>query len=156
MNSFVIGIDPGKYGAISLMRNGALLQVLSLEDTRPDHLPRIFSELRDLCGGQQFGTVYIENVHASPQMGVTSAFTFGKGFGALLGAAYAYFTASVILVPPATWQAALGCMSQGDKSKLFEFAKKSYPIEFKNGAFKKDQADSVLIALYGSNVSKWN
>lgn len=152
----IIGIDPGKHGAITVLNDFKVKIIIPLDKVTPQQFPQIFAEIRTLCGGVGFGKVFMEDVHASPQMGVTSAFSFGKGFGLLLGMAYAYFPEGVTLVRPASWQAALGCMAGGDKSKLFEFAKTRYPREYSTGMFKKDQADSLLIATYGLNVQRWN
>ena len=58
---------------------------------------------------------YLEAVSSSPQMGVVSAFSFGRGYGNLEMA----LTAAGIpfeRVRPQVWQKALGCMTKGDKN----------------------------------------
>ena len=85
----------------------------------------------------------IEKVHSSPQMGVTSAFTFGQGFGRLEMA----FTASKIpfsYITPQKWQKALECLSKGDKNKTKIRAQQLFP------AMKVFHwnADGLLIAEY--------
>lgn len=140
----IIGIDPGKHGAINLLQNGSLGLLTSLEGIKPQDLPLLFTGPG--LGSWPVDGVFIEDVHASPQQGVVSAFTFGKGFGMLLAACYMAFPADKVhLVRPATWQAALGCMAGGDKGKLFERAKQEFP----GAKFKKEHADAVLISLYG-------
>lgn len=147
-----IGIDPGKKGAIAVVQKESLLLVQSLENTPVTTLRGVFNGLV-----MRFpeARVFIEDVHASPQMGVTSAFTFGKGFGVLVAYTLSFF-GEVTLVRPQVWQGALGCLSSGDKGSLLTFAKQKFPEEHKQGAFLKDQADAVLIALYGATVLKHN
>jgi len=147
-----IGIDPGKKGAISVLYKESLLTVVSLEGLRPVDMRAVFNTM---ILNFPNARVFIEDVHASPQMGVTSAFSFGKGFGELVAFALSFY-GEVTLVRPTAWQSALGCLSGGDKGKLFEFAKSKYPEEYRRGVFKRDQADAILIGLYGATVSKFN
>lgn len=147
-----IGIDPGKKGAIAVVQGESLLMVQTLENTPITTLRGIFN---GLVLRFPEARVYVEDVHASPQMGVTSAFTFGKGFGVLVAYTLSFF-GQATLVRPQVWQGALGCLSAGDKGMLYTFAKGRFPAEHKQGAFQRDQADAVLIALYGAMISKHN
>lgn len=146
----IIGIDPGKHGAIAVLSYGEIMQIVSLEDKDATKLSNIFLPLSRIFPAH----VFIEDVHASPQMGVVSAFTFGKNYGILCTVAEMYWD-KINYVRPATWQAALGCMSGGDKTKLFHHAMKLHPKEYVAGLFKKDQADAVLIAHYGAKVIEY-
>jgi len=147
-----IGIDPGKKGAIAVVQKENLLMVQTLENLPITTMRSVFNGLVLRFPDAR---VFIEDVHASPQMGVTSAFTFGKGFGVLLAYTLSFY-GQATLVRPQVWQGALGCLSAGDKKSLFSFAKTKFQEEHNQGAFQKDQADAALIALYGSMIFKHN
>lgn len=96
--------------------------------------------------GRHIGPVFaiLERVSASPQMGVTSAFSFGKGYGGLLMA----LTALQIpfeLVSPVRWQNALGCRTKGDKNITKRRAQQIFP----NIQITHAIADALLLAEYG-------
>jgi hypothetical protein len=96
-----IGIDPGKSGGIvALGEDGTVEAFTPMPETDAD----VYDFLRS-CG--QSARAALEFVRSSPQMGVTSAFTFGRGYGALRMALYA---AGIPYdeVLPRTWQKALG------------------------------------------------
>jgi crossover junction endodeoxyribonuclease RuvC len=96
-------------------------------------------------GAEAFAT--IEAVHAMPKQGVTSSFTFGKGYGALLMA----LTAAGIpfeTVTPQKWQKALGCLSKGDKNVTKRKAQQLWPhIQWSHAT-----SDAALIAEYGRRL----
>lgn len=76
-----------------------------------------------------------------PRMGVTSAFTFGQGYGMLEG----FLVALGIpydLVAPGTWQKALGCLSRGDKNVTKKKAQQLFPGQ----KVTHYTADALLIA----------
>ena len=89
----------------------------------------------------------VEKVASSPQMGVTSAFTFGKGYGFLCG----ILTALGVpweQVTPQKWQKAMGCLSGGDKNKTKARAQQLFP----NLKITHAVADALLIAEYCKRV----
>ena len=145
----ILGIDPGKDGALARIEDGKLRSVYSFKD-------RTTFSLAALMGGARDARyTFVEDVHSSPQQGVVSAFTFGKGYGVILGALYVQGV-NVKLIRPVEWQGALGCLSEGNKKSLFEFAKSLYPTEYAVGMFKAAQADAVLIAHYGMKFMQYN
>ena len=76
-------------------------------------------------------------------MGCVSAFTFGRGYGALLMA----LTAARIpfdVVQPAKWQQGLGCRSGGDKHVTKRRAQQLFPSVTVTHAL----ADALLIAEF--------
>jgi hypothetical protein len=91
---------------------------------------------------------YVERVRSSPQMGVTSAFTFGCNYErvvmALVCAGIPYEE-----VTPQRWQKALGCMTGGDKNVSKARAQALFPHLKITHAI----ADSLLIAEYGRRIS---
>ena len=142
----ILGIDPGKNGAIAWINDGK-----PCVEKMPETLQDLWDLIRDISQVWPYGPkssgesrAYIEQVHSSPQMGVKSAFAFGQGFGHLEMA----LTAAGIpfeRVSPQKWQKALGCSTGGDKNVSKRKAQELFP------AMKCTHAtsDALLIAEYG-------
>ena len=137
-----LGIDPGLSGGIALLD--------SQEGPQVWRMPATETDLWDIIVGAHADAAWIEKVSSSPQMGVTSAFTFGRGYGSLLMALTACgvpFTE----VLPRKWQAAVGLV----------YPKGSTPVQKKNLGKRRSQqlfpsldvklwgADALLIAHFG-------
>jgi len=133
-----IGIDPGKSGSLAYVSNG-----------HADYSPLIGKMSEQdiwqlLAEWEQDGAVaVVEKVSSSPQMGVVSAFTFGRGYGILLAcltAARIPFTE----VTPKKWQGSLGCLTGGDKNVSKRKAQQLFPtLKITHG-----NADALLIATF--------
>ena len=140
-----IGIDPGANGGIAWITNGKAC-VEKMPDTLQDLwelLESIVFEVPDFTPYQV--KAYIEQVSSSPQMGVVSAFSFGRGYGNLEMA----LTAARIpfeRVRPQVWQKALGCMTKGDKNVSKSKAQELFP----DRKITHATADALLIAYYGT------
>lgn len=149
----IIGIDPGKSGGIAWITDGKLC-VEKMPDTIQD-LWELFESILHAHSARGGSLVdphgmkaYIEQVHSSPQMGVTSAFTFGNGFGHLEMA----LTAAGIpfeRVRPQAWQKSMGCLSGGDKNVTKRKAQELFPSH----KITHKTADACLIAEYGRRAS---
>lgn len=146
--STTIGIDPGANGAIAWITNGKPC-VEKMPDTLQDLWELIDNiraqSSRPLGVGETKAKAYIEQVASSPQMGVVSAFSFGRGYGNLEMA----LTAAGIpfeRVRPQVWQKALGCMTKGDKNVTKRKAQELFP------SLKATHwsSDALLIAEYGT------
>jgi hypothetical protein len=85
----------------------------------------------------------IEFVHSSPQMGVKSAFTFGRSYGFLRGC-LSSLGFPYVEVRPQAWQKAMGCLSGGDKNKTKALAQQLYPGE----KVTHGVADALLLATF--------
>jgi len=155
-----LGIDPGKSGAISVIdwwekdtRLGrsteATITTCKLDNTELD-IWQWLNDNTDMLNA----VATIELVHAMPArrvkgtkvegQGVSSAFTFGKNFGFLIG----LLTASSIpykFVTPQKWQKGMQCMTKGDKNVSKAAAQRLWPKIKMTHAI----ADSLLIAEYG-------
>ena len=137
----VIGIDPGVNGGIAWIAGGK-----ACVEKMPDTLHDLWGLIADIAG--EFGVEYracIEQVSSSPQMGVVSAFSFGRGYGNLemaLTAAGVPFER----VRPQVWQKSLGCLTKGDKNVTKRKAQEMFPgIKVTHAT-----ADALLIAAYGT------
>ena len=101
---------------------------------------------------QRLSHVYIEEVNASPQMGVVSAFSFGEGKGILLGAAAA-LNVPVTLVKPTNWKKIMRIPA--DKRAAVQRATQLFPhvatlFKGPRGGVFDGRAEAALIALFGA------
>lgn len=142
-----LGIDPGVSGGLALIDDHR--QVLAVH-RMPRELGVLVEVLRTIHEQRAVSRphgpipVGIEKVGASPQMGVVSAFTFGRNVGELYGALLAIGYV-VYPVAPLRWQNALGCRTGGDKHITQARAQALFPgVRPVTHAI----ADALLIAEY--------
>jgi crossover junction endodeoxyribonuclease RuvC len=137
----VIGIDPGKSGAISYVDNVAGALVYPIKDyTERD----IWERIEGLLGLYDPRLAVLEKVHAMPKQGVSSTFKFGVSFGELRMALIAS-EIRMELVTPQAWQKSLSCRTGGDKNVSKRKAQELFPKIKMTHA----KADALLIAEYG-------
>lgn len=141
----ILAIDPGKSGALAVY-DGETMEVRKMPDSEVG-LWALFNEMAVIPD-----RVYIERVQAMPgggerRMGATSAFTFGRGYGALRMAVIA---AGLPLedVRPQQWQRELGLgklAGPDRKKRLRAIAAERFP------AVKPtlQTCDAVLLAEWG-------
>jgi crossover junction endodeoxyribonuclease RuvC len=132
-----IGIDVGKNGCIAWIRDGKPCAV---------KMPETPADLMEvLMGIEKEGPckAVLEFVRASPQMGVTSSFTFGRGYGCLETALTACGIPYKEVTPP-VWMKSLSCMTKGDKSITKRKAQQLFP----SMKVTNINADGLLIAEY--------
>lgn len=142
MSVCYLGIDPGMSGGIAWIRDGVACAV-KMPETHRDILD-VFLEIR--AEGPCFAI--LEKVHSMPGQGVVSAFTFGKGFGALEMA----LTAAGIPfehVQPQKWQKHMGCLTKGDKNISKSKAQELFPALKITHAI----ADSLIISEYNRRTT---
>lgn len=164
-----IGIDPGISGAVAAVcENNALVWDLPVEVRRVGN--RINKRI-DPAGLQPIARsifetsyqdiwVFLESVHATPQMGVCSSFNFGDSYG-ICRCFSSMFGGEVVEVTPATWKKHFGLIRNGSrligalhrehKREGLELARKLFPELSKSLALAKHdgRADALLIARYG-------
>lgn len=140
-----IGIDPGKTGGIaSVDENGHVLRADPMPLTPADILMALHAHRDRVSDHPGPVKCVMEWVSASPQMGVVSAFTFGRGFGQL----EAFLLAANIpfdLTTPKHWQRVMQCLTGGNKNISKARAQALFP------SFPKIThaiADALLIAEF--------
>jgi len=148
--TFIVGVDPGKTGAIALldMHNGELVAV--------EDMPAIGKHVNAAVVGdmlndwQRLGKIVaiVEDVTSSPQMGVVSAFSFGRSKGIIEGC-LGTLSVPVTLVTPAKWKRDIGL--RADKDAARQLATNTWPTWADTFRRKKDdgRAEAALIALWG-------
>lgn len=132
-----LGIDPGQGGGIAVLDEAGQV----VEAIRMPRTPcLVLTALRQYRGYRAL----LEFVRSSPQMGVTSAFTFGRGLGglemALTAAGVRFHT-----VLPRVWQDRLECRSGGNKNITKDRAVQLFGDQVK---VTHAVADALLIAAY--------
>lgn len=150
-----IGIDPGASGGIAVVTSHQF-EVTAM----PRTLLHLWELISSLAGNSR---AVIESVHAMPKQGVTSSFTFGRGYGGLLMA----LTAAKIPfeeVRPQAWQKCLGISPRkkdepkGElKLRLLRKAQQLYPTlllwnEPKSKGKQLAVCDALLIATYCQRI----
>lgn len=121
-----LGIDPGASGGVAcLTADRDVVLAVAMPETDADLLAVLAGAVDrvkspSLCHGT------LEKVHSSPQMGVTSAFTFGMQYGRVRMALAALHIPFDEVAPP-RWQRRLECLSGGDKSVTKVRAQQLFP-----------------------------
>lgn len=148
----VLGIDPGLDGALALYDGEGYCEVLDMptyQVGKKRHLDALALARWIDANSEHIDRVWLEYVAASPQMGVTSAFRFGEGYGILQGVLAANFL-RVISVTPPVWKRAMKVTGNKDECR----AKAAGLFPHQSGLFarKKDdgRAEACLLAVYGS------
>lgn len=145
-----IGVDPGVSGGIAFIdHNGVPIRTAKMPETERDLFELLTFGCIQTAQGFQIGDALghrramLERAGATPQMGVTSAFTFGMGYGRVrmaLVAAGCPFD----VVTSHVWQKAMGCRSGGDKNVTKRRAQDLFPQVKVTHAI----ADALLLAEY--------
>ena len=134
-----IGIDPGKSGAIAMLRGGECGSY-NLDNTEADVAAYLEPGV-----GPYFAL--LERAAARPGQGVSSMFKFGQSYGFLRGLLIAH-RIPFEEVTPQKWQSAMGCLSKGDKNVTKARAQQLFP-QLK---ITHANADALLIAEYCRRV----
>lgn len=163
MEKVIIGIDPGKKGAIAILgEDGSLLDLYDMPLTAAGKEGRV--DARKLAGMLQgrCGTAVIEKVGYVPGDGGLGAFSFGESAGAARGVIEA-LGFDTIFVRPQAWRKLHG-LRGADKRVVGLLAIEMYPeakvtTGRRNKAgeigIKDGRTDALLIARYGlSNGSE--
>ena len=147
----ILGVDPGKTGAIAALTvDGRLAGVDDMPVTGSIVSAALLDELvhnRVDPLADRPGTAVIELVHAMPGQGVTSMFSFGRSLGVVEGVLAAQEW-SIEWVTPARWKKTLGLSADKDESR--RRAIELWPEHAGLFARKKDngRAEAALIAWW--------
>lgn len=140
---FVLGIDPGEWGAAALLRCGgsALPQLEGMCDAVN------LAGLLPMAARAEL--VITESQSASPGMGVVSALSLGRAAGRLEGALEAFLGHGGRMIAPARWKASYG-LAGGKAGKADGLGLARELLGATEARLERhDQADAVLIAWWG-------
>lgn len=138
----ILGIDPGKNGALALLDTDA--RRVTVHD-----MPGTTAELHELVAGlPPIRVCVLEKLHAGPSMGRTTVATMFEGYGVLKGA-LAWRSIPVRDVRPGKWKPSIGVSA--DKNSSRQKASEVFPDDAPLFARVKDdgRAEASLLALYG-------
>jgi crossover junction endodeoxyribonuclease RuvC len=155
----ILGIDPGLDGALVLLADdGEAIHMVHDMPTATSGqgkravsgalLADVIREALAASQGERLEAV-VEQVGARPGQGVTSMFSFGQGFGTLLGV-LAALGVRHRLVTPASWKRQAKLTGQ-DKDAARALALKLWPERSSDFQRKADvgRADAALIGFFG-------
>lgn len=157
MSAFIIGIDPGKGGGITVLcGNGTVVDIVSMPETPQD----LLELLRDVTAYDGTCVCYLEKVGGMPGNGGSAMFNFGKGYGWIEMALLA-LEIPTVSVTPQKWQKMYGVGSSSitkssaaekseHKRKLKAVAQGLFPSLGKKVTL--NTCDSLLIANYGRKM----
>lgn len=137
--TYYLGIDPGKSGGWAIVGASKVAGYCKADLG--------IRALKDFLGDYPPAFAMLEYVSSSPQQGVRSAFTFGQSYGqieAILVCCGIPFDR----VTPKKWQAAMQCLSGGDKNVTKRRAQELFPEVKVTHAI----ADALLLAEYCRRV----
>ncbi len=148
----VIGVDPGKSGALAVLDGGVLVDAHDMPVVGPIISPVLLDEIAHnyvdpLAFGACPGVAVIEDVHAMPKQGVSSVFSFGRSLGVVEGV-LAGGGWAIHYVSPARWKRQLGLTA--DKGVSRRRAIELWPARAELFKRVKDdgRAEAALIAYY--------
>ena len=140
---YYAGIDPGKNGALAIIYPDGTAHVTPLASLELTTVLKALSKERH--------RVCLEQVHAMPQQGVTSTFTFGMHYGWIKGILDAY-NISYQEVAPQKWKRSYAL--DRTKQKSVDVCRKLFPeVSLKPTERSKvdndNMAEALLLAEYG-------
>lgn len=145
----IVGIDPGKTGAIAwLSEAGHLIEVRDLPTSKEGIMCAVLAEWVSAPGRRPV-RAFIERVAARPGAGVSGMFNFGRGYGHLEGV-LAACGVPIERITPTVWKGALRLSRDKDASRAR--AAELWPGLAGCFARKKDdgRAEAALIGRFGA------
>ena len=150
MSALILGVDPGKTGAVALVAlDGVLLDVIDMPGATGAALG---AHVRDFLADHaphRVRVAWVEKVASRPGQGVASTFTFGAGWGAVLGALGA-LEVPVELVTPHAWKKAMRVTA--DKASSRQRAAELWPADARRFTRDDGRAKAALIAKHGRRL----
>jgi crossover junction endodeoxyribonuclease RuvC len=149
----IAGIDPGLGGGLAIIKEEKVnlydtptAKVRSGHRIKRDYLPQMMAHLLIL---EKPGFVFLEQVNSHPGEGVSSVFSFGKGYGIWIGI-IAALQIPMTLVTPQAWRKKL-MQGKPDKNASRLRAMELYPEISDQLKRKSDdgRAEALLIAHWG-------
>lgn len=138
-----VGIDPGAKGSMCILKGNEV-------EFYDFNLREYIKTLYTLKGDYNSIMVAVEKVHAMPNQGVSSTFSFGQRLGELEGMLMT-IGMPYELVAPKDWQKACGIPAKSDKKAIAEVIQKLYPtaeLYGDKGGLRDGRSDSLGLAHF--------
>lgn len=146
-----LGVDPGASGGFAIVRDDGHAESQKFGDlTERD----IWDAIKAYTLSPDVGLCVLEDVHAMPDQGVSSSFTFGTSYGFLRGL-LAASACPYELVSPQRWQKMFGLpttKSAGGKTAKKNFHKAKAQQLFPQLKITHAVADALLLAEYAKRT----
>ena len=151
----IFGIDPGLSGAIAVLENDAVLDIIDLpvmsegkKNKRQLNSAQLSQYISKNVENINKTSVVVEQVNAMPGQGVTSMFNFGQTFGAIKGIS-ATLKLPIYFVRPSKWKKhfdLINSSKDASRTKAIEI----YPSLAEKLSKKKDvnKSDAILIGRF--------
>ena len=151
----IFGIDPGLSGAIAVLENEVVLDIIDLpvmaegkKNKRQLNSAQLSQYMSKNVENIHKTSVVVEQVNAMPGQGVTSMFNFGQTFGAIKGIS-ASLKLPIYFVRPSKWKKhfdLINSSKDASRTKAIEI----YPSLAEKLSKKKDvnKSDAILIARF--------
>ncbi len=155
----IFGIDPGLQGALAILDNKNIIDVIDLptmadgkKNKRQLNSAHLSQYITNNIIDKEKSIVVVEQVNAMPGQGVTSMFNFGQTFGAIKGISAA-LKLPIFFVRPSKWKKhfdLINSSKDASRTKVIEM----YPTIAENLSKKKDvnKSDAILIARFFSET----
>lgn len=142
------GIDPGLKGGIAIIDDNKAFTYPIPISGKDINVSALVETLRS----HKVELVVSEQVHSMPGQGVASTFSFGKGYGMVLGAVMGAGI-PLELVTPQKWKGSVLSGTAKDKDAAIDFCTRRYPqVNLILPRCRKQHdgmADALCIAHYG-------
>lgn len=164
------GIDPGNQGAIAILDADTgklkiiwdmpLMRVWLKKGVQRDIIDyvKLYEWLRAARDFYNVHTIILETVGGRPRQSASAAFTFGRGYQAILLSAHVLGIA-VKHVDPGKWKKDLGVPADKVYS-LFRadqfFSLQRMQFRLPDGATKEGRAEAAMIALWWRDYGRYN
>ena len=151
----IFGIDPGLSGAIAVLENEVVLDIIDLpvmaegkKNKRQLNSAELSQYMSKNVENILKTSVVVEQVNAMPGQGVTSMFNFGQTFGAIKGIS-ATLKLPIYFVRPSKWKKhfdLINSSKDASRTKAIEI----YPSLAEKLSKKKDvnKSDAILIGRF--------
>ena len=151
----IFGIDPGISGAISILKNKKVIEVVDMptmidgkKNKKQVNGAQVTNIIKERLNSDEEILIVVEHVNAMPGQGVTSMFNFGQSFGVIKGVCSA-LSLPIYFVRPTKWKRHFNLIKtnkDASRTKVIQI----YPEISSKISRKKDsnKADAILIARY--------
>lgn len=143
----VVGIDPGKTGAVSVMKPTGLHTINKMPDT-PKDIYLLFKAIKLAYRDEEI-VAYLERIYGTAASGGNAMVNFGKNSGHI-EMALIVLKIKYIEVRSQDWQKELGCLTGSNKN----ISKRKAQAIFPGVHITHTTADALLIGHYGQKKEK--
>lgn len=142
MKNLIVGIDPGKKGAIAFLDKDTL-------EAEVYSMPQFILDLVDILKSKQENIFFavIEKQQPFPRQGIVSTFNLGEHYGTIKGILYT-LQIPYIEVSPHKWQKEMIGIKKKAKIKELSLKKAKAFFPYLDIGKNHNKADALLIAEY--------